>query len=111
MCTQAIDRRGQMASNESSRSKEISAYRFEPEFDDDEIATLPSGSVDGEGEGGGSRSLERSGSSPELEETRVGHCRWCKCDCCVPMTRAEDSLCGDEDDAASAKRELLQCIC
>ena len=102
-----------MASNDSGGEREIRPYRFEPEYDDDKAVNA---FVRFEGEGGhGGGSLERPGSSSqpeaELEESRVGHCRWCQSDCCVPMTRVEESLCCVEDDAAAARKGPLQCVC
>lgn len=90
---------------------QLLGYRFEPEFAEDELPSEPTSPVEPELHGDNSQGLLLTSDSSEVREERLGHTRWCKCECCVAMERPEDSLCCAEDMAAGDKKGHLRCIC
>ena len=90
---------GCMASNDASGERRAQPYRFEQKFDDGEAVRT------------GRRWRRRwsprrllgeawepisAGAEAEPDESRVEHCRWCKCDCRVPMTKIKEHPCCPE---------------
>ena len=90
---------GCMASNDASGERRTQPYRFEQEFDDGEAVRT------------GRRWRRRwsprrllgeawepisAGAEAEPDESRWEHCRWCKCDCRVRMTKIKEHPCCPE---------------
>ena len=47
----------------------------------------------------------------EPDESRVAHCHWCKCYCCVSMTKIKESPCCPEGRCCSEEGATgLQCV-